>query len=248
MKNLIKLVVFFFISASSAFAQNYFTDESAADSSFVVFKAQLAKALSQHDTTALFAMLHYTVAESPDGCGLNGSKECFIEQMGFRNKDGGEVFWKQAKQLVSLGFAKQEYTSGETGKTAYLFNAPSFKAQGINNYTNLLVFGENINIRDTPTFKGKILAKVSYKKYKFNNPKIKPTKNVKLYNSGIHWIELVLSKSSVGYVAQSFTSLAIERELICKKIAGEWKIIAYRKAEQFYGADNTKEEPEPDEY
>ena len=92
------------------------------------------------------------------------------------------------------------------------------------------------------------MAKVSYKKYKFNNPQIKPTRATKLYNGGIHWVELALSKSMVGYVAQSFTSLALDRELSCKKIAGEWKITAYKKTMQFYGADNTKEEPEPDEY
>lgn len=248
MKNLLAIIALLVCLTNSVYAQNYFIDESDVDSSFMAFKIQLGKALNTHDTTALFAMLHYTIAESPEGCGLNGSKECFIEQMGFRNADGGETFWKQETQLFRMGFTKQEYLSGETGKTAYIFTAPSFKTQGINNNTNLLVIGENINIREKPSFNGKILAKVSYKKYKFNNPQIKPTRATKLYNGGIHWVELALSKSMVGYVAQSFTSLALDRELSCKKIAGEWKITAYKKTMQFYGADNTKEEPEPDEY
>lgn len=232
----------------SAAAQNYFTDESSADSSFVVFKAQLLQALVQRDTTALFDMLHYTIAESPEGCGLNASKDCFIEQMGFRGNTQGDAFWRQAAQLVRCGFSKQSYISGETGAETYMFTAPSFKMMGINNQNTLLVIGENVNIRQQPSASSKVIAKVSYKRYKFNNPKIKPTLAPKLFQGGVHWVELALGSKWVGYVSESYTTLALQRELTCKRVGGEWKIIGYRKAEQFYGAQDTNEIPEPDEY
>lgn len=84
MRSLLAIIALFICLTNSVYAQNYFIDKSDVNSSFMAFKIQLGKALNTHDTTALFAMLHYTIAESPEGCGLNGSKECFIEQMGFR--------------------------------------------------------------------------------------------------------------------------------------------------------------------
>ena len=92
MRSLLAIIALFICLTNSVYAQNYFIDESDVDSSFMAFKIQLGKALNTHDTTALFAMLHYTIAESPEGCGLNGSKECFIEQP-FGNKQPSCLEW-----------------------------------------------------------------------------------------------------------------------------------------------------------
>ena len=80
MRSLLAIIALFICLTNSVYAQNYFIDESDVDSSFMAFKIQLGKALNTHDTTALFAMLHYTIAESPEGCGLNGSKDVLLNK------------------------------------------------------------------------------------------------------------------------------------------------------------------------
>ncbi|MBL7785937.1 MAG: hypothetical protein JNM36_08545 [Chitinophagales bacterium] len=214
----------------------YLQDNSTADSSFVVFKKQLQKAVDTQDTTALFAMLHFYIADSPDGCGLNGSKECFIETMGFRTTKKGAAFWREMGILLKLGFASNEYISAETGQKAYLFTAPYYQNQTTLANNELLILGSALDIYQQTNPYSKSLGKVSYKKYTFNKVITAKNQNPKLNN--VRWVELNLGKGYKGYIQEQYTSLMIQRQLVCKKIAGEWKIVGYKKEANFYGRED----------
>ncbi|MFY7669570.1 SH3 domain-containing protein [Tenacibaculum sp. MEBiC06402] len=207
-------------------------DESYKDKSFWEFKTELEYCIVKKDLNKLRSFLASGILVAKDAC---SQPECSKDEfMQYFFGDGGdnEAAWNELLSVVRLGFFKTQkrdlfYTLKKS--EAGYFAAPSYLNK-INTDKEVIILGENVNIRQKPSLKAKVLRMVSYEKFKCdcNIVDNKPTtiQNV----DGIQWLEIKLPNGETGYVSLDLTSYKIEKEITIGKINGKWKILSYYTA------------------
>lgn len=225
MKKLILILISLF--SSNIISGQYIIDESYKDKSFWNFKTELEYCIIKKDLKKLRSFLASGINVGKDAC---KEFECtpneFIQYF-FGDGANHENSWSELLTVVRLGFSK----SSEKGKVVSnkgteSFTAPSYLKK-INTDKEVIILGENVNIRQKPSLKGKVLRMVSYEKFKCdcNIVDYKPTTIQS--SDGIQWLEIKLPNGLVGYVSLDLTSYAIDKEMTIKKIDGQWKIISF---------------------
>lgn len=119
-------------------------DESAADASFMAFKAQLQKAVENRDVALLQTLLADSVHESTNNPCQYCPKAFFVETV-CAPTDG--YFWEQATLLLQYGFKKGSETSpsyiANKVNTKQYFTAPAFTQKG-NGLDTILVLEKEV--------------------------------------------------------------------------------------------------------
>jgi hypothetical protein len=205
-------------------------DESYKDESFWTFKAELESCLLNRDKTKLKSMLADTVYESKDGCGNPGcSKDEFIEYC--FNDDDDQDTWEEMLRITRFGFHRYDslYQHFLTNVVAFGFQAPSY-LKTINTDDEIIVLGENVNIREKPSKNAKVIAKASFEKFKCDCNILTSKETTYQTADGIDWLEIYLPNGHVGYIAEKYTSYNVIKELTVVKIKGAWKIVSYSHA------------------
>lgn len=206
----------------SAYGQNYVYDESYLDESFLEFKLKLTNSIIRKDTAELYSLLADTLYNGPNRCN-NQPKECFKKN--FRNQTlriEEMAFWGEIYAAISFGFANYKKENGGN-----YFQAPSFRKYFFSSdFSELLVLGYNVNIREKPSKDSKILETVSFEKLKYNNHMISDSPSAYNYIDGKFWYEVVLKNDEKGYIIEDYVSPYYNTDLRVKKINGQWKITA----------------------
>jgi hypothetical protein len=200
-------------------------DESYLDESFWHFKTKLEYTVLKKDTVLLKDLLAETIYESHDGC-----SGCSIDEfmkMCFNGPESSKWSWSEMNSILRYGF---EIIPADTSRfqinDSIAFRAPSYLSK-INNDEELIVLGQNVNIRDKPGIKSKIIRMSSFEKFDCTCNISSATDEDYQDLDGIQWVQIRRGGKVIGYVATKYTSFDINREIIVGKENGKWKIFSF---------------------
>ena len=218
------LILIFTITAFNANAQ-LIHDQSHTDLSFWKFKVKLEEAILKKDTTLLKSLMADKVLESKDICGNQGCDKSEMIKYYFKNNDNN---WNELQQIVRFGFYKNidDYNEIPILHSKNVFSAPSYLKR-IDTEIETVVLGENVNIREKPSLKAKVIRQASYEVFKCDCNITDQTETTYQTVDGIDWLEIKLDNGKVGYIASKFTSSDIYKELTVAKVEGRWKIVSF---------------------
>jgi len=201
-------------------------DESYLDLSFLKFKTELLNCVIQKDTLKLKEFLAERVFESKDVCGYPGCPK--DELIKYYFKENPKESWKNMLTILRFGFSRLEDKNPENiiPHDKIIFQGPSYLKK-IDTDNELLILGENVNIRKQPNLKSEIIRTASYEVFKCDCNILTMTDKTYQTVDGINWIEIKLSENKIGYVASELTSYDLIKEMTIAKINGEWKIISW---------------------
>jgi hypothetical protein len=184
-------------------------DEAGKDPSFLAFRTKLIAAAERKDLKYVMSIMDPDISLSFGG--HSGVKD-FHEL--WTNKD---EFWSEFLTVIKNG-GKYEPADGESGE---MFIAPySFSnwPEDLDAFDYMLVFGENVNLRETPSLDGKVITKLSYNVVKITDNKlIKGKKQADWYR-----IETLGGKK--GWVKAEFIRSPIDYRAGFEKQRGAWKM------------------------
>ncbi|GAA4815822.1 hypothetical protein GCM10023330_25030 [Litoribaculum gwangyangense] len=223
MKSLIYILIGLFCLTANA---QLISDESYLDSDFLKFKNDLLNCVIKKDTTKLKELLAERVFESNDGCGYPGcSKEEFIK---YYFNEGAERSWNDMFKIIRFGFIRDKDENPEriVPHDSTIFYGPSY-LKNVDTDNEIIVLGENVNIREKPSLKAKIIRTASFEKFKCDCNILTTKKTTYQIVEGIGWLEIKLSSGEIGYVASELTSSDLIKEMTIAKVNGEWKIISF---------------------
>lgn len=205
-------------------------DESYLDESFWHFKTKLEYAVMKKDTGLLSDLLAEKVYESPDGCGYPGCpKDEFLRLYFDRSSGLSEMTWTEMSSILRYGFEKiPADSSGFEIQDSIVFRAPSYLGK-IDNDAELIVLGQNVNIRDKPGIKSKIIRTSSFEIFDCFCSTATQTEQSYQQVEGIGWVEVRMGNKALGYIASKYTSYDIYREILIGKENGKWKLFSFAK-------------------
>lgn len=198
-------------------------DDSYLDQKFTVFKAKLTLAIENKDGAMLSSLMADTIFGVKDDCGINGcSQEMFFKYSFDTTRSEG---WEELAQIVRFGFKRKSRNLPYhlISDEQIVFQAPSYLDK-FNYEKTLLILGEKVNIRKSPSIKSEIIARISYDTVSCKCGTTNMTKESFVENDNIRWVRIRLNNGQVGYVAESLTSNIISTEITVAFINGEWKI------------------------
>ncbi len=201
-------------------------DESYLDLDFLKFKNELLACVIAKDTTKLKSFLADRVYESKDVCGYPGCTKNELIQYYF--KENPEESWNSMLTILRYGFTRIEdkYPENIIPHDEIIFQGPSYLNK-IDAEYELLILGENVNIRKEPNLKSEIIRTTSYEVFNCDCNILTMTDKTYQENDGIYWIEIKLDKKEVGYVASKLISYELIKEMTIAKVNGKWKIISW---------------------
>jgi len=224
MKNILLLFAALII-ASYSNAQ-VINDESYLDVEFMKFKAELTTCVIAKDTIKLKRFLADTIRESKDGCDYPGCpRKEFIEYL---FKESADYSWQTMLSIIRFGFSRvtDEYTDTPVVHSSTVFQGPSYLKK-IDEEKQLVILGENVNIRKEPGINSPIIRKASFETFSCDCNIFDSTELTYQTVDGIDWVQIKLGDNQVGYVAREFTSVEIDKEMTVAKVKGQWKIISF---------------------
>lgn len=196
-------------------------DESYTDASFWEFRLKLEQSIQNKDTTAFKELMADTVFESKNGCSIC-PKDQFFSALSMSSEDEANM-WSDLQSIVRYGFSRINQESNLGG---YFFEAPSFRKNS-DQFTSVVLLGENINIREKPHLKSPVLQQASFEAFDCDCNIADMTESTYQEINGLAWLEIKLKNTQKGYVAVKHTSYQLSRSIIVRKVNGDWKITAY---------------------
>jgi hypothetical protein len=223
MKNYI-LVLFLFIARVS-FGQ-LIHDDSYMDAEFYQFKSELTSCVLAKDKNKLMNLLADSIMSSTDDCESPlCSKNEFLNAYFYGD---AEESWKELSTILRYGFTKiksKEFIMPEKHE-ATVFLAPSYY-NSFDDQTHLLVLGEHVNIRKSPSLKAEVVKKVSWELLECDCDIFTTSQTTYQQGDGKDWIEVKENGKVLGYIVRDYTSIDIYLQLGVAKVEGKWKIIYY---------------------
>lgn len=223
-----KVLFLFLLLGCNALLNAQIQDQSHLDKSFWEFKAKLDYAAVTEDTELLKSLFADKVVESNNGLG-EGTPQEMIDYL-FEDDNSSQLTWEQLRMISRFGFSKlkekYDYGDGYIRKGDTFFKGPSYLTS-IDEYSQVMILGERVNIREKPSLKANIIHKSSYEIFNCDCD-IETSKESTFTNAdGYSWLEIYLKDGRKGYVVIDFTSQQIYKSLTIAKVNGEWKIVAF---------------------
>ncbi|MCB9256301.1 MAG: SH3 domain-containing protein [Chitinophagales bacterium] len=223
MKNFIYLFIAVFCFQAKA---QWIKDESHLDADFLQFKKELLACAIQKDKIKLKEFLAERVFESNDGCPYPGCTKDELIQYYFINN--AEDSWNDLLKVIRFGFIQKldENPDRIVPHDSLIFYGPSY-TEGVDSNEEVLILGENVNIREKPGLDAKVIRTASFEKFSCDCSILTNKESTYQNRDGITWLEISLPSGQGAYVAAEFTSKRLSREITIAKIEGEWKIISF---------------------
>ena len=189
-------------------------DEAEVNPDFLKFRQELGQALQKKDLDFVVSHLDENVKLTFGG--REGKKD-FLKIWNLEKNPEKSKMWQTFLNVIDLGgrFSDQERNS---------FVAPyTFLAEEVeDSYQNLIVIGENVTVRKTPSTKGAILGFLSYdvvkRVYESNPPQ--ETINGETFS----WMKIETKEGVVDYVYGKYIRSPIDYRVNFVNKDGTWKI------------------------
>ena len=143
-------------------------------------------------------------------------------------RGGAEETWWEMRTVVRFGFrkVKDENPEGIVPHDEMIFIGPSYLEE-IDTDKELLILGENVNIRQAPSLSADVIRTASYEVLACDCNILIQTDETYQVADGLEWVQVKLPSGGVGYVASKLTSSAIIKSMTVAKVEGDWKIISW---------------------
>lgn len=222
MRNLSLVIILFYINSYG----QIINDQSYLDLEFLKFKTELLNCVIAKDTAKLKDFLADHVFESKDVCGYPGCTK--DELIKYYFKEEPDDSWKTMLSIIRFGFTRLEDKNPNNiiPHDKIIFQGPSYLKK-LDTDSELLILGENVNIRKQPSLKADIVRTTSYEIFKCDCNILTMTEKTYQTVDGINWIEIKLNETEIGYVASELTSYDLIKEMTIAKVNGKWKIISW---------------------
>lgn len=220
MKNYI-LVLFLFIAQLSSGQMIH--DDSYMDAEFYQFKSELTSCVLAKDKNKLMNLLADSIMTSTYDC---ESESCpKSEFMNAYFNEAAEDSWKQLNAILRYGFTKIKSKELDTPvkHETTVFLAPSYYSS-FDDQTHVLVLGENVNVRKSPSLKAEVVKKVSWELLECDCGSFTATETTYQEREGKKWLEVKENGKVLGYIVRDYTSIDIYKHLRVAKVKGKWKI------------------------
>lgn len=201
-------------------------DESYLDIEFLKFKNDLLECVINKDTAKLKEFLADKVFESKDLCGYPGCNK--VDFIKYYFNEGAEETWDTMLKIIRFGFVRDTDQNPQriVPHDSMIFYGPSY-LKYVDTDNEVIILGENVNIREKPSLNAKAIRKASFEKFKCDCNILTTKETTYQLIDGINWLELKLESGEIGYVASGFTSYDLIKEMTIARIDGKWKIISF---------------------
>lgn len=205
------------------------SDESYKDESFWKFRNELERCIIEKDTTELKKYLAERIHESNDGCvdSIRGcTKDEFISYYFGHNNE--EEVWDEMLKVIRFGFyqIESEDLNYPVAHSKESYKAPSY-LKNVNATKEVIILGQNVNIREHPSLKSRVIKQASFEKYRCDCNILTVKETTYQSSDGIDWLEIYLDQGKIGYVAEKYTSYSVIKEMQISRVKGKWKVIWY---------------------
>lgn len=211
------LVLTAFISAS---AQERFVkpvDEGKTNASFNAFRSKLIEAVKKRDKNFVISILDRNITNSFGGIGgINEFKEMW------KINNPKTALWDELLTVLINGgaFYKEAESKG-------IFCAPySFMAfpEDLDSFEYLVIFGNNVNLREKPNTSAKVVAQLSYNIVKVDYQNSVLDKNKE---DDYSWLNVETLGGKKGYVSADFVRSPIDYRACFERKGGQWKMTVF---------------------
>lgn len=213
-----KILILSFITALAAVgiaAQERYlmpVDEAAKDASFLAFRSKLIAAAERKDLKYVMAICDPKIELSYGGhSGMKGFKELWT------GKNEPE-FWKEFLAVMKNG---GKYSPAK-GREPATFTAPytfSTFPEDLDMFENAVIFGTNVNLRESPDMNSKVVARLSYNLVKLdyeNSVKDNDERRTVL------WSKIETLGGLKGFVKPEYARSPIDYRAGFEKKRGRW--------------------------
>lgn len=210
------LLFLLFVFASSAAGQERYVrpvDEAAKDASFLAFRTKLIAAAEKKDAKFILSIVDKNIR---NGFGGDDGIENFTETWELEKPES--KFWGEFLPVIKNGGSFSPPARG-TGKT---FMAPwSFSKwpDDLDAFDTLVIFGNNVNLRETPGAGGRIVGKLSYNA-------VRMVENAKTPENSdeSEWVKIRTLGGKTGWVKSEYVRSPIDYRAGFEKTGGKWKM------------------------
>lgn len=207
------LSILFLITAFvlSAVGQERFVkpvDEATKDASFLAFRNKLIAAVEKKDSKHILSIV---AADIKNGFGGEDGITNFKKQWKIEQKDS--KFWEEFSAVIKNG-------GKLNGRT--MFTAPySFDGfpSDLDAFEHDVIFGNNVNLRETPAMDGKVVDRLSYNVVINVETRVKPGTN-----DVPDWIQIKTLGGKTGWVKAEYVRSPIDYRAGFEKKRGVWKM------------------------
>ena len=192
-------------------------DKSKSDVSFMEFKSRLQKAIKEKDVKFINSITSNDISFAFEEGGFG--KKAFLKSWNLDKNPKTSNFWETLSQTINLGFNFKD----ELWTAPYLFNS---YPESVDPYSQSLIIGNTVNIRDKPSAKGKILTQLSWEFVK-NEYEENPATQNKMPGEPCRWQKVCLSDGQTGYICEQFLRSPFEYRVGFQKTNNKYMMIFF---------------------
>jgi len=215
-----KTLVLMLLLAAAGCAQERFVkpvDEANLNASFLVFRTKLIAATERRDAAYILSILDPKIDLSFGGdAGVADFKRMW--KINSKNSE----FWKEFLPVIKNGGT---FWKGEKGER--VFYAPySFDSfpQDLDAFMYFVIFGSNVNLRESPNTNAKIVAQLSYNIVEVESD---PDSEAGKIRNERGWSKVKTLGGLTGWVKNEFVRSPIDYRAGFEKKRGVWKMVAF---------------------
>jgi len=195
------------------------TDEGSASADFVAFRNTLRQAVQDRDSTFIRAIA------APD-IRLTFGLPITIEELDLDNPNA--PFWKHMEKALATGCASEIFgiePERETWVCPHVFLAPG-EVSAIDPYEDIVIVGENINVRIAPTADSPVIDTVSNEVVRHDYDSINDlTETQQQAMSTIEgWHPIITSSGQRGFVSSQYAYSPIGHRAFFTKEGDAWQM------------------------
>ncbi len=217
MKKTLWITLIIFSTVAAVAAQERFVkpvDNAKSDASFLAFRTKLIAAAERKDANAILAIVDPQIK---NGFGGDDGIANFKKQ--WKTTDKKSEFWKEFLPVIKNGgsFSKENRTK--------LFVAPytfSDWPDDIDGFEYMVIFGNNVNLRERPGIDSRVIERLSYNVVKIDANA--STTGDAGDEGAFKWYKLSTLSGKTGFVAAEFVRSHIDFRAGFEKKRGVWKM------------------------
>jgi hypothetical protein len=205
------IVLFILTCIAAVSAQERYlrpVDDAAKDPSFLAFRTKLIAAIDRRDAAYVIGILDPKVQLNFGGdYGVSAFKKAW------KPNNRNSEFWTVFGTIMKNGGAFV-HKKGEVP----LFYAPytfSSFPEDLDSFEHYAIFGNNVNLRESPSMNGKVVSQLSY-----NIVKVAPSDAEKS-----EWLKVTTLGGKSGFVKAEFVRSPIDFRAGFEKRRGVWKMV-----------------------
>lgn len=195
-------------------------DEAAKDPSFLAFRTKLIAAAEKRDARFILSIIDPKIELS-----FGGDSGTADFKRIWKVATKGSKFWD-----VFLPIIKNGGRFDRVGRKGKSFSAPytfSGLPEDLDFTEYLMIFGNNVNLRETPKPDSVIVDQLSYNVVKIDEPSSTRTKTGSGENDWEYdWYKVETLGGKKGFVKAEFVRSAIDYRAVFEKKGGVWKMVA----------------------